>query len=192
MRERLGLSDQDLLLICTGKFGVEKRLDLLIRALSSVQSVGDQTVRLLLAGNAEPDYMEQMRSLCRLQGVEGRVMFLGMLPHTELPAYYNAADIGVWPGAHTITVFEALATGLPCIVPASIEYAPVLRLGACLPFDPGNAASLASCLTRLLADPSLRAETGLSARQAVEESFSWEAVTKKTLALYSSSLQAIS
>src|SRR2546427_1296695 len=188
-RKQLDLSDREVLVICAGKFGTEKRLDLLIRALASLHSADNKTVRLLLAGSAKPDYIKQVRSLCRQLGVEGRVKFCDFLPRTELAAYYNAADVGVWPGAHTITVLEALATGLPCIVPASNEYAPLLRLGACLSFDPGNVESLASSLTKLLDDPSLRSETALKARQAVEEMFSWEAITKKTLALYSSSIR---
>ncbi len=191
-RKQLGLSDQDVLVICTGKFGTEKRVDLLVRAFSSIKSAGNNTIRLLLAGSARLDYMREVRSLCRQLGVDGRVMFYDFLPRRELAAFYNAADIGVWPGSHTITVLEALATGLPCIVPSTSEYAPLVRLRACLAFDPGNAESLASSLTTLLDDPSLRAEIAVKACQVVEERFSWEAVTRKTLAVYSGSLRATS
>ena len=183
-RQLLGLSNQDLMLISTGKFTRDKDLDTLIRAVSLLPSYGDRVI-VLLAGHIERESKEEIEELAGRLGVTNRLRFQPFVPHGDLPGYYNAADIGVWPGAPSITVLEALATGLSCVLPLDEPaYRTIHDRGAALGFRRRDPASLADSINKLLSNAAYRLEISKSCRRLIEEKLSWQAVCTRTLAVY--------
>lgn len=71
----------------------------------------------LLAGLIEDHhYQKELEEICRLEGIEGKVIFLG--PRDDIPALLHASDIFVMPSkqeAQGIALVEALAAGLPIV-----------------------------------------------------------------------------
>jgi len=65
--------------------------------------------------------MAELTSLSRTLGIRDQTIFHDFADRSELSQIYNAADIGVWPGDPSITVLEALATGLACLLPVGEE-----------------------------------------------------------------------
>ncbi|MDQ4419124.1 glycosyltransferase [Sphingobium sp. DEHP117] len=98
--------------LCVGNLITRKGQDLLIRALVDLPGV-----TLLLAGHG-PDRAAYQKLADEL-GVAERVGFLGAVPHEELPAVYNAADVMALPsmseGLANAWV-EALACGTPIAI----------------------------------------------------------------------------
>jgi glycosyltransferase involved in cell wall biosynthesis/SAM-dependent methyltransferase len=116
LQRNLGLPSQPPLLLTVRNLEARMGLDNLIRAIALLrQSTPD--VQLLIGGDGS-----QRAALERLAGrldLQTHVRFLGYLPDTDLPKYYQAADIFVLPtreleGFGLITV-EALACGTPVI-----------------------------------------------------------------------------
>ena len=114
-------------------------------------------------------------------GLNGRVRFHGRLPREQIDAFYQSADIFLFPsyreaGGHVI--FEAMGYGLPLIVSdvggpgAAIDEKSGIRLH---PESPDQyASSIASAITRLVTDRSLRLSLGEGARQRVDEIGLWD------------------
>ncbi len=98
--------------LCVGNLITRKGQDLLIRALVDLPGV-----TLLLAGHG-PDRALYQKLSEELRVAE-RVGFLGAVPHEELPAIYNAADVMALPsmseGLANAWV-EALACGTPIAI----------------------------------------------------------------------------
>ncbi|MBP6030379.1 MAG: glycosyltransferase family 4 protein [Sphingobium sp.] len=98
--------------LCVGNLITRKGQDLLIRALSHLPGV-----TLLLAGHG-PDRPAYEKLATEL-GVAERVGFLGAVPHEDLPAIYNAADVMALPSASEGLAnawVEALACGTPIAI----------------------------------------------------------------------------
>ena len=108
--------------------------------------------------------------LLELDGVE----CLGRVGHSEVPAKMAAADVFVFPSlfeGSAVVTYEALASGLPCVVTA--EAGSVVRdrvEGFVVP--PGDVDSLALAMERLGSDPTLRGAMSAAARRRAE-AFDW-------------------
>lgn len=187
-RGQLGLSDSDRVILTAGKVAGDKRLEFLIDAFAHVRRA-EVNVRLVIAGNGNSRYLQSLQRLTVERGVEDSVLFTGFIPHDRLPGLYNSADVGVWPGAHSITVLEALATALPCVLPAAEPaYREVIESDACVTFQANSSSDLARCLRQLIVDRTLRTSISTRARRFAEERLSWNVVARRILALYESSL----
>ena len=101
--------------------------------------------------------------------------------------------IHVTPIAVTASVYEGF--GLPCAEAMSCGTPVIATRAGALPeivgndgagilVPPADPPALAEAIKRLLADDSLRAKMGATARKRIEESFSWEVAAQKTLEVY--------
>src|SRR5262249_47792434 len=110
-----------------------------------------------------------------------RVLMLGDIPDGQLPSAYAAADVFVAPAtgqeSFGIVLLEAMAAGVP-IVATDIEgYREVVRGGAqAVLVPPGDAASLAHGISRILESPLLARRLVAAGRRRVRR-FSWSLVT---------------
>jgi glycosyltransferase involved in cell wall biosynthesis len=185
-RERMGLDDDDLLVLTTGKFRQSKDIDVLIKSFALVPD--NRPFTLLIAGTASPHLMAHFRALARGMR-ERRILFHDLVPHSRLSSYYNGADIGVWPGAHTISAIEALATGLPSILPREeVGYKLIHENQACMPFDRRlGPQGLAESITTLATRRDLMRKFSQNAMALVERELSWSVIAERLLSLYNGS-----
>lgn len=113
-------------------------------------------VRLRLAGDG-PDRAKH-EALCRIEGIEGFVEFLGS--RTDIPELLGASDIAVL-ATHTegfgIVLAEAMSAGTPAISTDISVCRDVLNSGLCgLLVPTRNVEALADAIRRLLEDDDLR------------------------------------
>ena len=146
-KQALGISGP--LLLSVGNLIPRKGHDLAIAALAHLP---DAT--LMIAGNGTLD--QQLRETARALGVEERVRMMGLVPYTEMPALYAAADVTIH--AASIEGFanarvESLACGTPVVtsdVGAPEELIQSPEAGAIVPRD---AASIAAAAQRFILAP---------------------------------------
>lgn len=121
-REKLGLSNDDFVMLFSGRVTAEKGIMELIEAMNQLH---DQPhVKLLVIGssfygNADNEN-EFARSLkAKASALKERIIFTGFIPYSEMPNYLSIADIAiipsVWDDPLPTTVLEAQAMGLPII-----------------------------------------------------------------------------
>jgi glycosyltransferase involved in cell wall biosynthesis len=105
----------------------------------------------------------------------------------ELAALFRRADVAVVPyrqADQSGVLFTALAFGTPLVASDVGGFGEVAATGAAEVVAPGDAAALHDALTGLLADPERRERMVAAARRAVRTTYSWDAIAKRTLALY--------
>jgi len=184
-RAQMGVRADDTLIVTAGKLNESKDIDTLIKAFCQVASEADN-VYLLVLGNGPEAYMRKIRVLANKGNLANKIIFKDFAPHHELPMYYNAADLGVWPGNPSITVIEAIATGLPVILPQhELAYGILFRNGAALGFKRGDPSSLAESALKLLYDSNSKSQITSHALALVEDVLAWNRIAQRSIDIYS-------
>jgi phosphatidylinositol alpha 1,6-mannosyltransferase len=149
--------DGEVIVGYVGRLATEKRLDL----LADVSNLPG--VRLVIVG-AGPAEAAARRAL------PGAV-FLGQRQGDELARTYASLDVFVHSGPHETfgnTLQEAAASGLPVVAPAAGGPLDLVEDGVTgFLVPPCDQAALASAVSRLAANPGLRAAQGAANRLAV-------------------------
>lgn len=174
----------EVLLLCVSRLSLEKGYDLLAAAYRDLAARAWRAgvrvpFRLVITGgNANPEIERGIRAL--FAGTDTH--FTGVLTGEDLAAMYASADLFVFPSRSETfgqVVQEAMASGLPVVAqraggPADL----VVQEQTGLLVPPGDAAAFADATLRLLADDTLRARMGRTAR-AVAEHRGWDAVNAR-------------
>lgn len=115
-----------------------------------------------------------------LEPYEGLFKHIGAVPYSELPPYYQSADIFVYPSLHegsALAIYEALASGLPVVT--THNSGSIVRDGIegfIVPIRDVDA--LAEKMLLLYRDRGLRREMSRNARKRAE-SFTWRDYRRK-------------
>jgi len=166
-----------------GKITRNKDNNVLIEAMPEVVR-RDPRAHLLMIGNAPPEYRAELEGIIGRCGIATHVTWIPFAENAELPSFYSAADIGVWPGDWSITVLEAASCGLPLVLPDR-EYAlySVENENGIL-FERGSAPALAEALTALVSNDDLRGAKGRRSRELIEKKLNWDAIATETINVY--------
>jgi phosphatidylinositol alpha-1,6-mannosyltransferase len=158
IRERLGLAGKPVV-ACVSRMVPRKGQDTLIRAWPQVRAQVPDAC-LLLVGDGP--YAPELKRLAQRLGGPGDVIFTGPVPWSELPGYYDAADVFAMPcrtrraGLDVeglgIVYLEASATGLP-VIGGDSGGAPDAILDGESGYVVHDAAGVAARITELLRDP---------------------------------------
>lgn len=151
-----------------------------LERLLKVWATGDSPAWLLIAGDGElrPAY----EALCGALGIAGRVVFAGKVANRDLPPYYRAADVTVFPTAPPESFGLVLLESLACATPVIASNLPGVRTVVADGVDgylvaPGDPADLARRLDHLLNLPDeARRVMGQAGRRKVEARYSWERI----------------
>jgi glycosyltransferase involved in cell wall biosynthesis len=177
-RYRLGLSEADTLLLYTGHLEPHKGLHNLLDALS-VTSL--DTYKLCVVGGARKPrtgYEARLRSDVERLGLEDRVVFFGYVEDVRDPFLW-ASDLFILPSEREgmpNAVLEAMACGLPCILPGSAGGDELIDRGfGAVPPD-NTPGELAKVLRTMLSARAEWEQMGKGARRAAQR-YSMEAVT---------------
>jgi glycosyltransferase involved in cell wall biosynthesis len=172
LRRELGFADDDLVCVYTGQFTDAKNPMVLARAVTLLRGQG-MPARGLFIGNGP-----QNESIAACEGCT----VLPFRPHRELPPYYRAADIGVWPTQESMSMLDAAACGLPIIVNDTLLAKERIE-GNGITYRLNDAGDLAEKI-RWLSDPGRRRELGDTGARRMIELFSWGALARHRLADY--------
>lgn len=160
-RRRLGVPQEDSVLLFVGRFAPIKGIDRLVSAMAHLDHGED--IRLILVGGDGPQAPETLRLKSRVRelGVEKKVGFAGGVLQESLSEYYAAADALVIPSYYEsfgLVALEALACGTPVLAtPVGVmqELLQDATLGQIIPdmSPPRLAESIGKYLSRLKTHP---------------------------------------
>jgi glycosyltransferase involved in cell wall biosynthesis len=178
LRNSLGLPEDALITIFTGRLAPEKRVDQLLTIWPAVRSMHPKALLLLLGTGSEE------AALRRAAGVG--VQFAGRVE--EVAPYLQAADLFVLPSAAeglSVALLEALAAGLP-VVATAVGGAPDViehnKHGWLIP--PDDSTALQEAVLTLLHDPARRSDLGQQARERMTQEYALPIIAEQLRALY--------
>jgi len=154
----------ELRLLSVGRLIPRKGIHHLVRALAVMRPVR-RRVNLTIVGSGPQE--AELRALVQSLGVRG-IRFAGFVDQDELPAYYAAADVFVFPtfeDPYGIVLLEAAASGLALIASehagATLDFVKDGESG--LMFDPHDEHALAELIAKLADCPKLVRDLGVVA-----------------------------
>ena len=190
LRQQLGLSENDQVILSLCTLEPRKNLTTLITAFEQVlrQSDGSK-LKLVLAGSMgwkTTALTEQLRS----SSAAHSIVVTGHIPDRQLASLYSLADAFVYPSVYEgfgLPPLEAMQCGAPVVVGNTSSLPEVVGTAAQL-VDPRSPLAIAEALANLLGSPETREQTRQAGfRQAAQ--FSWRQTADKTTAIYRSILE---
>jgi glycosyltransferase involved in cell wall biosynthesis len=176
----------DTFILFLGTLEPRKNVDGLIRAYSSWRAREPDAPPLVVAGG-KGWYYSKIFELVESLNLTESIRFPGYISQEELPLWYNAASLFVYPShfeGFGLPVLEAMACGIP-VITSTVSSLPEVagRDGAAWLVSPTDDEALAQAMAKLMANADLRAsmsERGLA--QAAK--FRWEKTARETVAIY--------
>jgi len=152
--------------------------------LRGFAAAGLDGVDLLMAGDGP--LRDELEALAAQLGVRERVKFLGI--RTDVPELMRAADVFALTSvseAASLTLLEAMATGLPSVV-TDVGGNPELVRHECegLLFPRGDAAGCAAAFRRLFTDTALAARLGAAARARARQRYRLDRTVDEYFGVY--------
>ena len=173
LRAKLGVAPDQVLLLCSARLSWEKGLEILLAAMDRLKRSGANCKCVVVGeGYLRPELEEQIRKL----ELTDFVNLLGFQP--DIRPYLNAADILVltsYKEGLPLSVLEAMACGLPCVVTNAGGSAEAVTHGVNGFVAPlGDDEKIAAGISHLISHPEERARMSAKARSIVCESFNIE------------------
>lgn len=168
-------------ILYVGSIEERKNLIQVARALPLLQ---DREVHVIAVGRRTAE-AERIDAFVASAGVEKRFRMVSGVPHTDLPAFYQMAEVFVYPSRFEgfgIPLLEALCSGVPAIgcTGSCLEEA---GGPSSLYVSPDDASELAAALDRVLGDAALR-EHMVREGHAWADRFQADVLTRRLVQLY--------
>lgn len=190
LRDALLQGGGDTLLLSVGRLQRRKGHDLVIAALAALKA-SMPGLRYVVAGDGEE--RARLEALVAEHGLQGRVVFAGAVPDSQLPQYFAACDVFLMPNRRDgadiegfgIVYLEAAASGRPAIggrsggVPEAVDDGKTGLLVSGI-----DAAELARAIRRLASCPDDRHRFGRAGRARVLQHFTWDHAAARVKAIH--------
>jgi len=162
-----------------------KGVEYLVKAMRVIAE-NRRDVKLRIVGNG-PDKLYLMKLTEALQ-LKDKVIFEGLVPHNEMPRYYQQCDIFCFPTLGEPfgkAIIEAMACAKPVIasnIGGPAEIIQNKKTGLLVP--PAQPKILATKILELLDDENAMKKMGAEARKMVIEKYSWTKISERYHDLY--------
>ena len=176
LREEFGFADEDVVCIYTGRFTADKNPQVLASAIQKLRDAGLPFRGLFLGGGIQEDSIRSSRG-CVVHP---------FVPFSDLPRWFRAADIGVWPTQESTSMLDAAACGLPIVVNDTLIAVERIR-GNGLTYRLNDVDDLVNVL-RTLNSRERRSQLGNVGAHRMRDEFSWTAIAKQRIDAYEASI----
>lgn len=189
------LSDQDIerikrkyslphyFILYLGTIEPRKNISQIFEAFSSIHAKNPE-MRLVIAGKKGWYYEEIFHRLYQLH-ISEKVIFLGYVPLSDLPALYNAATIFVYPSQYEgfgLPPLEAMQCGTPVIISNRSSLPEVVGEGGIM-INPDSPDQIGSAIMKLINNPEFfQQQVNYGIEQA--KRFSWRKTADMTSHVY--------
>ncbi len=115
LRNILGILPDEKVVVTTSRLSRKNAIDTAIRALGVLARKGKK-LKFLVLGSGEEE--QALCTLARRENISERVIFLGTVPHGDIPKYLKISDLFVRPSRSEglgNSFLEAMAAGVPVI-----------------------------------------------------------------------------
>ena len=179
LRKRLNIPEESLILLSLGRLTEAKQPDKLIKVFSLIEK-SLQNVLLVIAGDGE--LLGKTKRLAQKKGLTN-VKFLGHVDHKDVPELYGCSDYYLMTSkseGQPLTLLEAMASGLPCVVSNIPGLSSVVQDAKCgIIFDFSDEEKAAKKITSYLKEDHL--EHSRNAREYAVKNLDWKIVAKRYL-----------
>ncbi|HDZ01948.1 MAG TPA: glycosyltransferase family 1 protein, partial [Nitrospirae bacterium] len=162
-----------------------KNADKLLKAFVRLKNEKRIPHSLVIVGRDPKGETEKLKKIAEREQLSEQVIFAGALPHNEIAAVYENADVFIYPScveSFGLPVLEAMACGTPVIASNRMSV-PEISGDAALMVDPDNVREMSEAIYRVISDEKLR-ETLVKKGYERVRKFTWEKTAQETLEVF--------
>lgn len=181
--QKLKRTDSKVKILCAGQFSKRKGQIFLLKAMKDVIKKY-KNVELTLVGGGDQD--STYREFVSKNKLDKFVTFTGQISYDQLLVAYRSHDIFCLPtlsDTSPYVILEAMTFGLP-IVTTDIGSIKEMIGQAGVVGPSGDSQFLTKEISDMIENPSLRKQMGKIGIKRVNTNFTWEAITKKWMSVY--------
>ena len=109
MREKLGINQNDFVVIYTGKLNADKGGPFLADAIRKKILLKNKNIVFILVGYATEEIKR------KFEKSQNRIIFIERQKYVDLNKYYQTADLSIFPKQCSLSFYDAQACGLPVV-----------------------------------------------------------------------------
>ncbi len=191
-KRTLGIHNNTKTILFFGAIRPNKGLRYTILSLPLVKK-SINAVKLLIVGEPYENYKNYSTLIQRHSLQDAIYEKLDYIPNEEVSLYFNASDLVVLPYqeiTHSGVLQIAYAFGKPVVTTSLDGFRESVEDGKNgYLVEPNNPELLADKIIHVLADDNLMNAMGIRSRQLSETKYSWDAISRQTLALYTQCIE---
>ncbi|MBI4375230.1 MAG: glycosyltransferase [Elusimicrobia bacterium] len=158
--------------------------------VDALELIREESFAAIIGGNHND---QALLDTCKLRAYWSKVEYIGSVPFGTVIQRMLDASISInlfsdCPNHYDIRsnrLFEAMAAGLPVVVPNFPKWEAFIKRHECgIAVDPHDPVKISKAIKTLLADPELCVWYASNARQAALENYRWETQASKIKQLY--------
>ena len=189
LRAEYGIGKDEFILLYAGRLAKEKNLEEILDFLADSRL---NNLRLIIVGDGP--HRETLEDKCKVNGIENRVIFTGMVSPEKIEEYYLIGDVFVSASqseTQGLTYIEAMVSGLPLLCREDECLTDVIENGT-NGYLYKDKEDFIKMLMVLLNDKEKRISMGQNARRTVLDHFSERAFVKSCEKLYTKTISEFS
>jgi len=187
IKNDLHIPKETILFLYLGRLSSEKNLPFLLRAFAKALHASSKKLHLLLVGDGPQKAF--LIKMTHTLGITKYITFTGAIPHTNIGAYFQAADSFVFSSLSDVQAFvvcESLIAGIPVIAVNAPGPADFITDGTDGILTPCDENLFARAIISLAKNESLRKKLARNALQKGIKLFPIEKYGKSLITLYHS------
>jgi glycosyltransferase involved in cell wall biosynthesis len=172
LRARLGISPGAPVILSPKILQPFYNVDRVVDAMPTVRTRFPDARLIVTEYAPDPVYKVRIAERVKALGLQEAVLFVGRVPHEQMPAYYSLADVTVAvPSSDGLpqTLLESMACEVPTVLSRLPCYEELVQDGESGLFVDASPDAVAAGINRLLGDPALRRHIADSGRRIAEE-----------------------
>ncbi|MBA6342122.1 glycosyltransferase family 4 protein [Colwellia sp. MB02u-10] len=176
IRTKLGIADNDFLIVTGGKIDERKKIHNLIEAFCELQL---KNTKLLVFGTPTPD----MKILIEDLSKKTNVVFVGWSSQQDICNYLLSSDVAFFPGTHSVLWEQTVGLGVPSVFKKWDGMTHVDVGGNCILLDKGDNEEIKATLMSLVSNKELLNRMLAVATTKGKLVFSYNEIAKKAIGL---------
>ena len=151
-----------------GKFGTYKRVEILIEAVEMIRKRSSEDIEIVIAGTDSPNTPGYLNEIAEKYAHVSQLKFTGYVAEEDVPRIFGESAVAVFPYTSTTgssgVLHQAGSYGKAVALPDLGDLGILVREEGYTGefFEPGNTASLADAIERILVDDAYRISLGQS------------------------------
>ena len=174
IREKLNIKKDDFLIISGGKIVRRKNIHLLMQAIKDLNKFN---IKLIIFGSVSNDIKSEIDELSS----STNIFNLGWKDTDEIYKLLYAADLAVFPGAHSVLWEQAVGLGLPAIFKRWEGYQHVDIGGNCIFLDEVTKEEIKKSILTLYNDGKLFESMKKVAKERGTDEFSYSKIAQRSI-----------